>query len=396
MSATIQGIMKTGFTAYEKLHKLPLHVRKAARALMRCRTAELGGHVQACPEGHYQRHWYNSCKHRVCPQCNWLQIEQWLEKQKERILGCAHYHMIFTTPHELGDIWLLNVRLMTNVLFTAVRDTLYEFFFDERHLGAKPGIIATLHTWSQTLILHPHIHCLITEGGLKDGQWVSTKKKGYLLPVRAVMAVFRGKYLAYIDKAIGKEELTLPEGLTIQRWKNLKNKLGRVKWNVHIRERYEHGKGILIYLSRYIRGGAISNKRIVSYTEKGVTFRHLASEASKQRIMTLSEADFIQRYLLHVPEPHTKVVRSYGLYAPTAKDELSHCRSIFGQAAVEETDAPDWRSYCETKGDEHPELCPLCGCRLVRIMEIPPMRDYLHPSNKVDSTRFREAMQKAA
>ena len=387
--ATIQGIMKAGFTAYERLHKLPHHVRKAACALMKCRTAELGGHMQVCPEGHYERHWYNSCKHRMCPQCNWLQIEQWLSRQNERVLKCAHYHMIFAPPHELNTIRLLNVSLMTNILFTAVRDTLYEFFLDERHIGGKPGIIATLHTWSQTLILHPHIHCLITEGGLKNGRWVSTKRKGYLIPVRAVMPVFRGKLLAYIDRAVEKGKLKLPEGMTIQRWKNLKNKLGRVKWNVHIRERYDYGKGVLIYLSRYIRGGAISNKRIISYTNKGVTFRHRASDASKQKIMTLQESDFIQRYLLHVPEPNMKVVRSYGLYAPTAKDELAHCHSLFGQVVISEVKPTDWQDYCETKGDDHPERCPVCGCRLVRMMELPPMRDFLHPSNK-------EAIPKAA
>lgn len=381
--------MKSGFTAYEKLHKLPYHVRKAAYALMQCRTAALGGHMQACPEGHYQRHWYNSCKHRICPQCNWLQIEQWLLKQKERLLNCGHYHMIFTPPHELNEIWLLNVRRMTNVLFITVRDTLYEFFPDERHIGGKPGIIAALHTWSRTLILHPHIHCLITEGGMKDGHWISRKQKGYLLPVRAVMPVFRGKLLAYIDRAVEKGELTLPEEMTKQRWRNLKNKLGRVKWNVHIRERYDNGKGILIYLSRYIRGGAISNKRIVSVTDKGVTFQHRASEGSKQNIMTLPAAEFIQRYLLHVPEPHTKVVRSYGLYAPAAKDELSLCRAKFGQAVVTETKVSDWQSYCEGKGYEHPELCPVCGLRLIRLMDIPPIPNYTHPPNK-------EAILKAA
>ena len=381
--------MKSGFTAYEKLHKLPLHVRKAARALMRCRTAELGGHMQVCPEGHYTRHWYNSCKHRMCPQCNWLQIEQWLARQNERVLKCAHYHMIFTPPHELNALRLLNVSLMTNILFTAVRDTLYEFFFDERHIGGKPGIIATLHTWSQTLILHPHIHCLITEGGLRDERWISTRRKGYLLPVRAVMPVFRGKLLAYIDKAVEKEKLKLPEGMSIQRWRNLKNKLGRVKWNVHIRERYEHSKGVLIYLARYIRGGAISNKRIMAHTEKGVTFRHRASDKSKQTSMTLPTSDFIQRYLLHVPEPNMKVVRSYGIYASTAKEELSYCRSLFGQEAVKDIESFDWQDYCETKGNEHPELCPICGQRLIRDLEIPPMRIYRPPANK-------ETIQKAA
>jgi len=240
------------------------------------------------------------------------------------------------------------------------------------------------------------IHCLITEGGLKNGQWVSTKKKGYLLPVRAVMAVFRGKLLWYIDKAAEKGELKLPEGLTLQRWKNLKNKLGRVKWNVHVREKYEYGKGILIYLSRYIRGGAISNKRIVSHTGKGVTFRLRASDASKQNIMTLQESDFIQRYLLHVPEPNMKVVRSYGLYASTAKEKLSYCRSLFGQEAVRDIESSDWQDYCETKGNEHPELCPICGQKLIRDLEIPPMRVYRPPANKVELTRYREAIQKAA
>jgi hypothetical protein len=388
-NSTIQGIMKSGFPAYEKTHKLPLHVRKAAQALMRCRTAELGGHMQVCPEGHYTRHWYNSCKHRACPQCNWLQIEDWLARQKERLLSCAHYHVIFTVPHEINDIWIKNVRLMTNLLFTAVRDTLFEFFMDEKHIGGKPGIIATLHTWTQTLLLHSHIHCLVTEGGLKYGKWVSTKKKGYLLPGHPVMAVFRGKFLAYIDRVIEKEKLILPEGMTLQRWRNLKNKLGRVKWNVHVMERYGHGNGVLIYLSRYMRGGAISNKRIVSLTDKGVTFRHRADERTKQRTMTLSESDFIQRYLLHVPEPHMKVVRSYGIYASTTKVELSYCRSLFGQEAIRDIESSDWQDYCETKGNEHPELCPICGERLIRDLEIPPMRVYRPPANK-------EAIQKAA
>src|SRR3989304_4111377 len=160
---------------------------------------------------------------------------------------------------------------MTNLLFTCVRDTLYEFFLDKRHIGGKPGIIATLHTWSQTMVIHPHIHCLVTEGGLNDElRWVGSKQKGYLLPIRAVMPVFRGKLLANIDSAVERGMITLPG--TIQEWRNLRNKLGRKKWNVHIRERYDHGRGILIYLSRYIRGGAMSNKRIMSYTERGVAF----------------------------------------------------------------------------------------------------------------------------
>lgn len=389
MGATIQGIMKAGYKAYEMEHKLPLHVRKAALALMKCRTAELGGHMQICPEGHYERHWYNSCKHRVCPQCNWLQLEEWLEKQKERMLGCAHYHMIFTISHDLNDIWLLNVRPMTNMLFSAVKDTLYEFYQDERHIGGKPGIIAALHTWSQTLILHNHVHCLVTEGGMKDGRWVEPKHKGFLLPVRAVMKVFRGKMLAYMDRAVVKGELKLPEGMSYQRWTNMKNKLGRVKWNVNIRERYKHGNGVLTYLARYIRGGAISNKRIESFTDKEVVFRHRISGTSKQTTMSMPMHKFIQRYLLHVPVPHTKVVRSWGLYASTAKEALDHCRALHGQSPVAAVEDVQWQDYCEIQGDEHPELCPVCGRRLTRAMELAPLRQYQQPANK-------DAIQKAA
>lgn len=378
-TVSVQEILKASYAAYERTHNLPTHVRKAARALIQCRTSALGGHVQECPEHHYNRHWYNSCRHRACPQCNRLRLNLWLDRQTDRLVQCGHYHMIFTLPHELCDLWILNVRAMTDILFTAVRDTLFEFFLDERHIGAKPGIIATLHTWSQTLMLHPHIHCLVTEGGLFDGQWVCRTKQGYLLPVRAVMAVFRGKLLAYLNDAVEKSELQLPDGMTGQRWKNLKNKLGRAKWNVHIRERYEYGKGILIYLSRYIRGGSISNKRIISNSDKGVAFRHRLAGTRKQGTMTLSADDFIKRYFLHVPEPNTKVVRSYGLYAPTAKEELSHCRALFGQTEMKEIAEPDWQSYCETKGDEHPERCPVCGLRLIRTREIPRPRDRAYP-----------------
>lgn len=373
----LQEIMKKAYKAYEQAHKLPCHVRNAAHALMKCRTAELGGHVQACPEGHYQRHWYNSCRHRVCPQCNWLQIEQWLQRQKERLLRCGHYHMIFTLPHELNPIWLLNVRKMTNLLFSCVRDTLFEFFLDTRHVGGRPGIIAALHTWSQTMVLHPHVHCLVTDGGFSNElQWAGTRQQGYLLPVRAVMLVFRGKFLAYLNNAVEKERIALPAEMTLLQWKGLRNKLAKKKWNVHIREKYEHGDGILIYLSRYIRGGAMSNRRIMSFTEQRVAFRHRSTEACKGDIMTLSVDEFIRRYLLHVPEPHTKVVRSYGLYAPISTEALSICRVAFVQDTVRESDVVDWQSFCETRGDEHPERCPICGCRLIRVMEIPRVPGY--------------------
>src|SRR5215471_3583544 len=168
---TLQTIFQDAFPAYEQRHALPAHVRRAAHALMQCRTAALGGHIQACPDG-------------SCPQCAYLQTERWLALQRARLLACDHYHVIFTLPHDLNALWLANVPVMTTLLFQAVRDTLGSLLADPKYLGAQPGILAALHTWSQTLGLHPHVHCLVTGGGLTPaGQWVAVRH-GFLLPVR--------------------------------------------------------------------------------------------------------------------------------------------------------------------------------------------------------------------
>ena len=154
---TLQTIFQDAFPAYEQRHALPAHVRRAAHAIMPCRTAALGGHVQACPDGHMARIWYNSCRHRSCPQCAYLQTERWLVQQQTRLLACDHYHVIFTLPHALNPLWLANVPRMTTLLFQAVRDTLGTLLADPKYLGAQPGILMALHTWSQTLVLHQHL-----------------------------------------------------------------------------------------------------------------------------------------------------------------------------------------------------------------------------------------------
>ena len=177
---SLQTIFQDAFPAYEQTPPLPAHVRRAARSLMQCRTAVLGGHVQACPDGHMARVWYNSCRHRSCPQCAYLQTERWLALHRVRLLACDHSHVIFTLPHELNPLWLANVPVMTTLLLQAVRDTLRTFLADPKYLGAQPGILAALHTWSQTLVLHPHVHGLVTGGGLTaDGSWKAVRN-GFL------------------------------------------------------------------------------------------------------------------------------------------------------------------------------------------------------------------------
>ena len=376
--ATIQNVMRLGWQAYEKFHPLPDYVRFAVSALLACRTAVLGGHIQSCPDLHFERHWYNSCKHRLCPQCAYILVERWLQKQKARLLGTDHFHVIFTVPHELNEIWLLNVKVMTGILFKAVRDTLFDFIEDERHVGGTPGIIASLHTWSQTVLLHIHLHCLIVGGALgQDGTWREPKRRDTFLPYKAVMVKYRGKLLAHVDAAIKKGEVRLPADMSMQQWTNLKNKLGRkVKWNVNFRERYKNGRGVTIYMARYLRGGPVSNHRIVECDDKEVvfTYRINGEKSNKKDKMRLPIAKFIQRYLLHVPVPHLKRVHYYGLYAPSNKDKLDACRKMFGQLPVEETEFLTWQEYCEKQGEAHPERCPECGKKLVMVESIPPAR----------------------
>jgi len=367
---TLQTIFQDAFPAYEQSHALPVHVRRAARAIMQCRTAALGGHVQACPDGHVARIWYNSCRHRSCPQCAYLQTERWLALQRARLLACDHYHVIFTLPHELNLWWLANVSVMTTLLFQAVRDTLGTLLADPKYLGAQPGIIAALHTWSQTLVLHPHLHFLVPGGGLTPtGQWVAVRN-GFLLPARVVMAVFRGKMLAAIRQTFARGVLVLPAAMQPQQLVNLLNRLGhpaKTKWNVRIMERYRHGTGVITYLARYLRGGPIKNARLVAYDGDRVTFTYRARQeeadagpASPHR-MTLPVADFLQRWLLHVPGPQTRVVRSYGLYHPSHAAALAVCRAELGQPPREVPAALDWQTVCAQRGDAHPERCPTCG-----------------------------------
>lgn len=377
---TLQTIFQDAFPAYEQRHALPAHVRTAARALMQCRTAALGGHIQACPDGHVARVWYNSCRHRSCPQCAYLQTERWLALQQARLLACDHSHGIFTLPHELNPLWLANVPVMTTLLFQAVRDTLGTLLADPKYLGAQPGILAALHTWSQTLVLHPHLHCLVTGGGLTPaGQWVAVRH-GVLLPARVVMAVFRGKMVDAIRRTLARGELALPEPMGPQQWLNLLNRLGhptKTKWNVRIMERYRHGAGVVTYLARYLRGGPIKNGRLVAYDGDCVTFTYRARQEeadagpASPHQMTLPVAAFLQRWLLHVPVPQTRVVRSYGLYHHAHTEALAHCRAALGQPPVEPPPALDWQTVCAQRGEAHPERCPTCGQFLVCTGVIP-------------------------
>jgi Putative transposase len=226
-----------------------------------------------------------------------------------------------------------------------------------------------LHTWPQTLRLHPHLHVLVAGGGLTPtGHWVAVHT-GFLLPSRVVMALCRGKRLAALRRALREGQLQLPAGMRLQRCENLLNKLCRAKWNVHIWERYPHGAGVLTYLARYLRGGPLANRRLVSYAQGEVTFRYRvngeADDRPRRGLMTWPMAEFIGRYLRHVPAPGTRVVRAYGLYAPTQGEALTGARAQLEQGPVAARVILDGQTACSQRGADHPERCPVCGRLLV-------------------------------
>lgn len=209
--------------------------------------------------------------------------EEWLRNTQKILLDCPHHHVIFTLPEELNVTWRFNRELMTNLLFQAVRDTLKEFSKDPKYLAATPGTLMVLHTWGRNLSLHPHIHCLISHGGINaEGEWVEPKKKT-LFPQKPVMLVYRGKFRALLRNALEQGEVRLPASITGQHLKNLLNKLGRKDWVVHFCERYEHASGVAKYLARYVKGGPFSNSQLSITKENIVRFRYQSHQTKKRK-----------------------------------------------------------------------------------------------------------------
>ena len=366
MEATLQGIFTHCFDDYAKGIKLPLRMYKAADSIKQCRTAALGGHVQRCPDGHVQHIQYNSCKHRSCPRCAELPRTRWAEAQQARLLDCDHYHVVFTLPHELLGLWQHNRKWFARTLFEAVREALMTLMKDETFHGVTPGIVMSLHTWGRTLSLHPHIHCLVTGGGLtKQGHWKPVQN-GYLLPSRVVRALYKGKLLASLWTALKSDDLALPEGLSRAYHERLLTALKDKQWNVRIQERYQHGRGVMRYLASYVKGGALSDRRILKADNERVSFLYKDHHDQKRKVMVLKTDHFMERVLWHVPIPGQHVLRHVGLYAHLSGAKRAECRRQLGQAETDEHPEPlDWQEFLEQKGLKDKGRCPDCGRRLV-------------------------------
>lgn len=381
MERTVRGILQAHFAAFREAHRLPLHIHRAAQQLSRCRTAALGGHLEACPEDHVTRMVFHSCRHRLCPQCNALPTERWLEQMRARLIACAHHHLIFTIPHELHGVWRYNRAFMMQALFDAVAGTLHTLCADGRYLGAEPGFLSALHTWGRSLALHPHIHCLVTDGGLDGaGQWQGPKKSCFL-PARVVMALFRGKLLARVRTALERGRLHLPPDTPAPRLRNQLNRLGRVKWNVHLCRRYAHGQGVMTYLARYVRGGPLKNPQLLHAGNDYITFRYRAHDgpeegaASRRRQLTLAPESFLARYLQHAPLAQRPTVRHYGLYASRRRPDLDQARAHYQQPPVAAATPLllSAKTYYERRagGPTPATHCPICAAPLIARAPVP-------------------------
>jgi hypothetical protein len=381
MATTVQTILQEHYAAFAATHPLAAYQRAAAEAMRDCRTAALGGHWRSCPHGHVHTAHYNSCHHRSCPQCPTLAREQWLDRWKERLLDCPHRHIVFTTPQELIPLWRYNKKVFSDLLFHAATDALRELLADPKYLGAVPGMLAGLHTWGQELALHIHLHVLISCGGLTaEGEWVEPKK-GCLLPRRVLMAVFRGKLRAYLLKALDEGRLELPPDRTAAQIRGVLNCVGRMVWNVKIMDRYEHGQGVATYLARYLKGGPLSNGRLVDCRNGMVRFRYRDNRdrdaddgRGRRKTLPLPVDTFLQRLLEHVPPPNLQTVRPYGLYANSKRPVRDRARDQLGQEPEVKPRKIRWHEVCERLGRQAAAQCPQCGAPLVVHGRIPPQR----------------------
>ena len=356
---------------HEHAHGLPLRHLRAMRAIEICRTAELGGHVDQCDHCGALRISYNSCRNRHCPKCQCLDKERWLEAQKRDVLPTQYFHVVFTLPQALRPLALRNQKVVYNLLFRAVSETIKELCEDPKHLGAEPGFIALLHTWSQTLLDHPHIHCIVTGGGLsRDGdQWVPCKKT-FFIPVKVLSAVFRGKFLDYLKKGYEKKGLTFSGAVAHlaeeKAFTAMMNKLYGQDWVVYCKPPFKNAETVIEYLGRYTHRVAISNERIVNLNDNRVTISYRDSADHDQiKRLTLDAFEFIRRFLLHILPDGFMKIRHYGLLSNhNRKTRLKRCRELLGVSTnpdQKKDGEESWEDVFYRVTGIDPRICPCCG-----------------------------------
>jgi putative transposase/transposase-like zinc-binding protein len=369
---------------YRQGHRLTRPQLRAMRAIESCRTATLGGHVDECDECGARTISYNSCRNRHCPKCQGLDKQKWLEQRCSELLPVPYFHVVFTVPEELNPLALSNPEWFYGLLFDSASKTLLEIAADPKHLGARIAVLAVLHTWSQTLLLHPHLHCIVPGGGLSlDRQrWVASRED-FFLPIQVLAKLFRGKFLAALKEAWQAGRLTLPEALRDRfAFLDLLDRLYGKSWVVYSKPPFGSPQQVLAYLARYTHRVAISNHRLVRLEGDRVTFTYKDySQGGRAREMTLSAEEFIRRFLLHVlPEGFVRI-RYYGLLANRHRaTNLALCRELLASVAPAKPPADEapasesWQARLTRLTGQDPTLCPHCGRgHLRRVEELAPV-----------------------
>lgn len=367
---------------YRRAHLPSAAQERVLRNIAACRTAALGGHVDECEDGcGYARISYNSCRDRHCPKCQGPQRADWLQRRLERLLPVPYFHVVFTLPDALNPLALRNKALVYGLLFEAAAQTLLELAGDPKHLGADMALTAVLHTWGQNLLLHPHLHCVVTGGGLSPNgaRWIAGRER-YLLPVKVLGKLFRGKLLARLDQAYRSGEIEL-RGSTAELndpwvWARLRDRLYRTDWVVYAKPPFAGAEQVFRYLGRYTHRVAISNHRIVDMAGGKVSFtvKDYKDDARK-KTMTLDAVEFLRRFLLHVLPKGFVRIRHYGLCASrNVNSKLAAARRLLqppapdGDASPAATPAapPTWWERLREHTGIDVMQCPCCGGRLVR------------------------------
>jgi hypothetical protein len=342
---------------------------KVMSAIETCRTAALGGHIEGCEDCGHRRIAYNSCRNRHCPKCQAAAAREWLAAREADLLPVGYFHVVFTVPAEIAEIAFHNKAVIYDLLFRAASETMLTIAADRRHLGARIGITAVLHTWGSAMTHHPHIHMVVPGGGISlDGQrWISSRV-AFLLPVRVLSKLFRRLFLTRLHELHTAGRLHFfgdQVALNDQRsFRHYLAPLRKKKWVVYAKPPFAGPEAVLAYLSRYTHRVAISNRRLLSFDETGITFRYKdyrRDGAERQRTMTLAADEFIRRFLLHVLPKGFHRIRHYGLLASAGrKANVARARKLLAAPAPGETEelAPE-------PGPRPP--CPCCGGRMVVI-----------------------------
>jgi hypothetical protein len=378
----VGDIVRAHGAAYRARHPVMPQQAQVLRRLAECRTAALGGHVDACSACGFTRISYNSCRDRHCPKCQASKRAAWLETRLERLLPVGYFHVVFTLPALLSPLVLHNQRLLYDLLFRAASATLLTLAADPQRLGGQVGITAILHTWGQNLLFHPHLHCVVTGGGLApDGQrWVAGRRR-YFLPVKVLGKLFRGKFLAGVKKAYQAGQLTLTGSVLHlgdpRAFQQLLQQLYSHNWIVYAKRPFGGATQVFRYLGRYSHRVAIANSRLVSMDHGRVSFQWKDyADNHHTKIMTVSAEEFIRRLLLHVLPKGFVRIRHFGLLASVnVATKLQRCRQLLGQ----ETPAAPQPAKCwvdrvlEWTGQD-PRRCPRCQGFLERrpLLNSPP------------------------